>query len=59
MLQEGRAVAVIIAAPRAQDVFLIDCKEEEGSWPLSTPATMIGHEAGQQLLVGFHIRAMC
>ena len=52
LLQEGGAVASIFAAPKHHDVFLIDCKEEECSWPLSTPATMIGYEAGQQLLVG-------
>lgn len=50
-LQESRAVAVIIAAPQGHDVFMINCKEEECTWPLSTPATMIGYEAGQQLLV--------
>ena len=49
--QEGSAVAVIMAAPKGQDVYLINCKDEECSWPLITPATMIGHEAGQQLLV--------
>lgn len=50
-LQVSRAVAVVIAAPQGHDVFTINCKEEECTWPLSTPATMIGYEAGQQLLV--------
>ena len=51
-LQESRAIAVIVAAPKGHDVLLINCQEEECTWPVSTPATMIGYEAGQQLLVG-------
>ena len=50
-LQESRAIAVVIAAPQGRDVFMINCKEEECTWPLSIPATMIGNTAGQQLLV--------
>ena len=28
-LQESSAIAVIVAAPKGHDVFLIDCQEEE------------------------------
>ena len=52
MLQARQAVACIIAASKGQDVTLITCKEEECDWPLSIPATMIGHEAGRDILVG-------
>lgn len=52
MLQESRAVAVVVAAPKGQDVWPINCKDMECTWPLCTPATMVGYEAGQQLLVG-------
>lgn len=51
MLQESRATAVVVAAPKGHDVFPINCKDVECTWPLSTPATMVGYEAGQQLLV--------
>lgn len=32
-------------------MFPINCKEEECAWPLSTPATMVSHDAGDMLLV--------
>ena len=49
--QERNATAVIIAAPKGQDVTLINCKDQECTWPLSIPATMIGYQAGQDILV--------
>ncbi|KAL3136583.1 hypothetical protein ABBQ38_005829 [Trebouxia sp. C0009 RCD-2024] len=48
--QDAGAAAVIFAAPEGHDVFPISCKEEECAWPLSTPATMISHDAGAMLL---------
>ncbi len=51
ILQENKAVAVIIAASQGQDVTLINCKEEECAWPLAIPATMVGHQAGLDILV--------
>ena len=38
-----------MAAPKGSDVTLIDCEGPECGWPLSIPATMIGHEAGEHL----------
>lgn len=48
--QKSKATAVIIAAPQGQDVTLINCKDQECTWPLSIPATMIGYQAGQDIL---------
>lgn len=47
--QDKKAVAVVIAAAKGHDVTLINCKGEECNWPLSIPASMIGHDAGQQI----------
>lgn len=49
--QESKATAVIIAAPKGQDVTLINCKDQECTWPLSIPATMISYQAGQDIQV--------
>lgn len=52
-VQDAGAAAVIFAAPEGHDVSPINCKDQECMWPLSTPATMISHDAGVMLLVSF------
>ena len=50
-MQDKKAIAVVIAAAKGHDVTLINCKGEECSWPLTIAASMIGHDAGQQIQV--------
>ena len=38
-------------AAEGHDVTLLECQGAECGWPLSTPATMIGHAAGQSIKV--------
>ena len=52
--QEAKATAVIMAAAEGHDVTLIECQGAECGWALSTPATMVGHAAGQSIKVSHH-----
>lgn len=51
LVQEAKAAAVIMAASEGNDISLIDCDGAECGWPLTIPATMIGHTAGQSIKV--------